>query len=361
MNDTLLAALLDAIPGDDIGGVDLSFSDEFDAIRNARRQDDPSLAQGDWQMELKIAQWPKVVELAEDILRNKSKDLQVAAWYAEALTKLRGFEGLAFGLTVLDGLICDFWEFCYPSYDPEDTEERIGKIEWINQQLPMSVRNIPLTDHSSGGYSWHRWEESRAIDNLGLKDTVARDKAIASGKLSGEAFDKAVQTSGREFYEKLHRLIGDAKAAVLSLESHIDQHFGHNAPSLKDLRLAILSCHDLVGKLLTRMGGHLHAIPQGAATNSADKTLTDVSLAATATVPLFTPTVGVIYSRSDAVKALREVSLYFKMNEPHSPVYFLVERAASWAEMPLDQWLASVIKDDNTLGQLQELLGVRPQ
>ena len=38
---------------------------------------------------------------------------------------------------------------------------------------------------------------------------------------------------------------------------------------------------------------------------------------------------------------------------------FLAERAASWAEMPLEKWLESVIKNDATLRQLRELLDIR--
>ena len=69
--------------------------------------------------------------------------------------------------------------------------------------------------------------------------------------------------------------------------------------------------------------------------------------------------VGLIVNRNDAVRALREVAAFFRHNEPHSPVALLVERAASWAEMPLEKWLASVIKDQTTLSQLRELLDVK--
>ena len=150
--------LLEPIPGDDIGGTDLSFSTVFDEIRESRRHDETGLAQGDWEIDLKTAQWPRVKELAEDILSTQSKDLQVAAWYVEAMTRLKGFEGLAAGLQVMDGLLNDFWEFCYPGYDPDDLEERAGKIEWLNKQLPLVIREIPVTDRASGNYSWLKWE-----------------------------------------------------------------------------------------------------------------------------------------------------------------------------------------------------------
>ena len=357
MNTMIASTLLEPIPGDDICGIDLSFSTTFDEIREARRQDDSSLAQGDWETDLKTAQWPRVKELCEDILRKQSKDMQVAAWYSEAMTRLKGFEGLVSGLQVMDSLVNDFWEFCYPSYDPDDLEERAGKIEWLNNQMPLVIREIALTDRASGGYSWLKWEESRRIDNLGLKDVEAREKAVATGKLSGELFDKAVQTSGRDYYEKLHARIQDAVRIAATLAQRVDERFGHDAPSLKDLRQALQSCEELVSKLLARLGGYT---PGSELANATAANKPSMARQQTANVATAAPmSVGLIVNRSDAVRALREVAGYFRHNEPHSPVALLAERAANWAEMPLERWLEAVIKDQTTLGQLRELLDIR--
>jgi len=70
--------------------------------------------------------------------------------------------------------------------------------------------------------------------------------------------------------------------------------------------------------------------------------------------------VGAIRTRGDAINALRAVSRYFRANEPHSPVSLLAERAAKWAEMPIETWLSSVIKDETTLRDLRELLDFNP-
>ena len=360
MTNPTLIALLESIPGDDICGVDMSFSTIFDEIREARRQDDASLAQGDWETDLKTAQWPRVKELCEEILSNQSKDMQVAAWYTEAMTRLKGFEGLAIGLQVMDSLVNDFWEFCYPSYDPDDLEERAGKIEWLNNQMPLVVREIPLTDRGSGGYSWLKWEESRRIDNIGLKDTEAKEKAIAGGKLNGELFDKAVQASGRAYYEKLHARIREAGAVASTLAQRVDERFGLDAPSLKEVIQAINSCDELVGKLLARLGGHAQGSePSTSANGNKSIAATQAAHVTDATPMTSTPmNVGLIVNRNDAVRALREVASYFRHNEPHSPVALLAERAANWAEMPLERWLEAVVKDQSTLGQLRELLDI---
>jgi type VI secretion system protein ImpA len=351
----LLNVLLSPIPGDEIAGEDIAFAPEVDEIREARREDDTSLTQGEWETALKTAQWPRVMELCEGVLRDKSKDLQIAAWYTEALTKVNGFAGLAFGVKVLDGLITDFWEFVHPAFDPADLEERIGKIEWLNNQLTLVVRNIPLTSKASGAYAWLKWEESRQVENLGLKDAEARQKAIDEGKLSGDAFAKAVAASGLSFYEALRSQIREATAVLAGFEMHVDEKFGRDAPSLKDLREALGGCGELTEKMIAKLGG---AAPQAASGQDllGEQQMESSTIEAqTNTQPV---AVGSIRSRGDAINALRAVSRYFRANEPHSPVSLLAERAAKWAEMPIESWLSSVIKDESTLRELRELLDV---
>jgi type VI secretion system ImpA family protein len=66
---------------------------------------------------------------------------------------------------------------------------------------------------------------------------------------------------------------------------------------------------------------------------------------------------GAVRSRQDALKRLADVAEFFRKTEPHSPVSYLVQRAVKWGNMPLDNWLQEVIKDENVLGQLRETLG----
>lgn len=357
MHAELLNTLLAPIPGDQIAGEDIAFAPEVDEIREARREDDTSLTQGEWETALKTAQWPRVMELCEGVLRDKSKDLQIAAWYTEALTKVNGFSGLAFGVKVLDGLITDFWEFVHPAFDPADLDERIGKIEWLNNQLTLVVRNIPLTSKASGGYAWLKWDESRQVENLGLKDAEAKQQAIDEGKLSGEAFARAVTASGLGFYENLRTQIREAASALADFDLHVDEKFGRDAPSLKDLREALGGCGELAEKMIAKLGGAAsQAVTEQEPSGEGQMEASDIQPQS----GISSIAVGGIRSRGDAINALRAVSRYFRANEPHSPVSLLAERAAKWAEMPIESWLGSVIKDEATLRELRELLDVRP-
>jgi len=348
--------LMSPISAEQPAGADLSYSPLFDQIREARRSDDPSLAQGDWEQELKVAEWPKVIRLIEDALSAQSKDLQLVVWYIEALCHARGFEGVCFGLDILDTWLEHYWVNGYPEFDPHDLDERIGKLEWLNNQLSLALRSVPLTARHHGGYSWNDWQQSREVENLGLKNAEAREKAIAEGKLAGEAFDKSAASSGAAWFQELAQLIDSAQHAYQRLDNRAVERFADQAPSLSELRKALGDCQDVITRLLQQTGG---AKPAAAPTDSPQKAAMPSSPVATAYAASTPIATGPITSRADAVRMLGEVARYFRTNEPHSPVSLLAERAARWAEMSLEDWLQHVIKDDSTLRQLQELLDVK--
>ena len=64
-------------------------------------------------------------------------------------------------------------------------------------------------------------------------------------------------------------------------------------------------------------------------------------------------------NREQAMQVLQEIADYFKINEPHSPVSYMLQKTIQWNQLPLHEWLAQVIKDENPLEMLHELLGVQ--
>jgi type VI secretion system protein ImpA len=69
---------------------------------------------------------------------------------------------------------------------------------------------------------------------------------------------------------------------------------------------------------------------------------------------------GQINSREQALDQLRQVAAFFRRTEPHSPVAYLADKAATWGDLPLHMWLKTVIKDANSLAFIEEMLGVKP-
>ncbi len=153
--------LLAPIPGSDPAGSDASFSDQFDRIREARRADDPNLAQGEWQTELKVADWREAQSLSEDILLRTSKDLQAAVWLAEAAISRDGLEGARDSFALLAGLLETYWEGLYPRADDGDLEERAGKLAWFatygaRALQAMRLNDDPQVKFPSAGPIWYQ-------------------------------------------------------------------------------------------------------------------------------------------------------------------------------------------------------------
>src|SRR6476660_7598704 len=151
--------LLNPIAGANPGGVELRYDPLFDKIKEARREDD-DVPQGEWTTALKTADWPLVIKLSKDALTTKSKDLQIAAWLAEALLKREGFAGLQAGLDVLTGLLEQHWDHLYPEIDDGDAEMRAAPLEWVGLKLEVPVRMVPLDTH---GHTSFQFAESRTV------------------------------------------------------------------------------------------------------------------------------------------------------------------------------------------------------
>ena len=76
--------------------------------------------------------WLAVEENAVAILAEKSKDFQIAAYLGVALWQTRGLGGLLDGLSVLTGLLENFWETGWPAL--KRLRGRVTAIDWWHER-----------------------------------------------------------------------------------------------------------------------------------------------------------------------------------------------------------------------------------
>lgn len=352
-----VAALLAPIPGENPAGESLQYSNVYDEIREARRADD-TLAKGDWEREPKVAEWPKVVDLATTALGTKTKDLQIAGWLVEALAHLHGFRGLRDGLKVVRGLHEQFWESLFPEIEEGDLDARANAIGAMDARLELPLKSVPLTKSGSQfDYSFLQWEESTKYDfpeNLENLDGEAIDRftalkaeAEAGNKTSSEAWRKAKDASRRAFYEELNGLLNECWNEYQALDKVMDERFGRQTPGLGTLKKTLDSIRTLVEKLVKEKR-----------VLEPDPVLDAQSGIASTGATEGTSAGGPLLGRAEALRQLAEVAQFFQRTEPHSPVAYLVQRAIKWGQMPLEVWLEEVIKDGATLGHVKETLGI---
>lgn len=348
-------ALLAPISGASPAGENLQYGGLHDEIREARRSED-TLAQGDWQRELKAADWDLTLELSEKALKTQTKDLQVAAWLAEALVKKHGFPGLRDGLKVMRGLHERFWDNVYPEVEDGDLEGRANSVSWLDRQTAFALKEVPVTKAQGMAYTYLQMEESKQLEIPANADAEAvnrvnaeRAKAAENGKIAPEDFAKARAASKRAFYEEITGQLAECVQEFKALDRAMDEKFGRETPGLGELKKSLDLVKDFADKTLKEKRAEEPSAADIGAEDGAEES-------AASGAP---GTTGVIRSRQDALARLAQVADYFRRTEPHSPVSYLVQRAITWGQMPLDAWLADVIKDGGLLEAIKETLGLK--
>jgi type VI secretion system protein ImpA len=368
---TNFTTLLDPITDSSPCGDDLLFSAEFDAIQHARRFDDASLDQGEWITEIKEADWSFVIEHCTALLKTQTKDLRLAAWLTEALAIEEGAVGLTQGYALLAGLCERYWDTLHPLVDGDDAEYRLGNIGWLVVRTAELLRALPVTQAPGSSFSTLDWDVATHVAQAVKRDPEHADD-IARGKPSNEQIEMSKRATQPAFYTILLADLRAFEAAMHSLENELERHAGDAAPSFRQAKDAYDAVYRLVERFAKDVGATTAAqpAPQTQSQPHAVEERSEPSFRATPleepplpmpTTNVANPTPGVIQTRAQAVAQLRAVARFFRHTEPHSPAAYLADKAAEWADMPLHQWLATVVKDDGSLAHIREMLGVKPE
>jgi type VI secretion system protein VasJ len=122
------------IPGTAPAGQDPRYEPEFEQLQ-AEIEKLSSVSAGG------VADWPRIVDLASQVLSTKAKDLTAAAYLAVGLTQTRGLEGLALGTHLLDDLCAVFWEDCFPA--KKRMRGRQAAFTWWQERSLAWLRALP--------------------------------------------------------------------------------------------------------------------------------------------------------------------------------------------------------------------------
>lgn len=340
-----LTGLLAPVSGGNGCGEDLSFSTEFDEISEARREDDPSLDQGEWVSALKEADWSRVAQICEALLASRSKDLRIAGWLTEAWAHERGLAGVAQGFELLERLCATFWDGLHPLPEDGDSELRAGALAWLATHAPEWLRKSPLTDSPHGRFGLADFEEARGRARQ-LERATRDGEALASGRVSIEQVEAARRATPPAHFRAMAAAVHDCRAALDALQAVLDSRLGEAAPGWAPVR-------ELLDTLAAMLAGFLGE--ERAASAPIDQGGVVAPVLSRSSPPL--ESAGEM-TREKAIRQLREVAGFFRTTEPHSPVAYLAEKAARWGEMPLHDWLRSVVRDGGELARIEELLGL---
>lgn len=361
-----LEGLLKVISDEAPCGIDCSFSNEFYAIKKARIQDDPLLEQGDWVAEPKQADWAFVSSQSIELLTEKTKDIRLYGWLLEAWSNLYGFEGIAKGLELTQQSLTEFWMLLHPEIAEDDLDQRLGLLQGLINQLPVLIKKTAITN-TAISYSLIDYEALLHQQNLRRKHTEDYDDVPTNTSL--EQFEQELFNTSKSFQYKNYQAFLEILKQWNILREVLDGLMGVDAPSFAAIESQLESLHSNLKKIYKTEAFGLQpamatadSVEEKSAVDQQTSTqLTEhIAVAASAINQPFQPHIqSHVANREQAMQVLQEISDYFQLNEPHSPVSYMLQKTIKWSQMPLHEWLAQVIKHEDPLEAVHEILGVQ--
>jgi type VI secretion system protein ImpA len=340
--------ILNPISDESPGGTNLYYHPTFEQIKEARREE-MDAPQGEWERDIKTADYKAVLKLSEEAIATKSKDLQLAAWLTEALIYERRFEGLNDGLVMMKGLIENFWDTLYPELEDGEAEFRASPLEWFGNYFDpgkgsspaLAVRRVPLT---KSGLDWFQYKEALKIPreeeaSSSEGKAEARRTAQEEGKLLPEDFDAAFKETPKPFYRKLETDIAACAESLAALDQVCGEKFGRDAPGFRALRTALEEVGNTVKILLQeKLKQDPDPIPveEAAAADAEVAALVDQAGGGAGEDGAGAGEIsagGELRSRQDAVRYLVAAAHFLRRSEPSDPVPYLILRSLRWGEL----------------------------
>jgi type VI secretion system protein ImpA len=359
-----IAALVQPIPGDAPAGVSLLHDAAFDAIKAARREDDPALPAGIWQTTLKVADWPAVEAGCSELLTQRSKDLTLAAWLGESWLLRYGCVALPACFALLGELCERYWDDIHPLPRDGDMGFRAAPLAWVAQQFPVLLGGrIALCAGPEGtALTLARWQgaQREAVAVKDRKDVPAakREEAARVAQALAQAGHAAAPAALREQLQA----IGAARAPIAKLDAWCTPRLGAEAPAFGVLLETLDRMESVVRDWLTTH-------PEWEEESMVE--VAPIEMVEPAAGPDAPPAVlpepppgprklDAPQTRDEAYRLLAVVAEYLMRYEPHSPVPYMLERALEWGGKPLPELLAELMAGERgralgvALGLLRE-------
>ena len=363
LDDFDLPTILAPIAGDKPAGTDprddISPTSPYFRLRDARagarelERQAESVTDGDADQTdaAASAPWRTVRSLAETVLRENAKDLEVATWLTEALVRAAGLRGLATGAAVITGLVQNFWDDLYPMPDEDGIETRVGPLAGLSGQgvdgtLMQPLRKVGLFRRADG--SWFGfWQYELSVQLSGISDPARRQQKIDTGIVVFEDVEKEARRSAPAYWSGLQTEIASALEAWGEMSALLDSHAGAVSPSTSRVRDLLVDMASAAARFA----------PKGAV-------VADPAAAPQAPGPeggaAPTAALGAVMGREGALQQLGEIAAWFKRNEPNSPLAYTLDEAVRRGRMSWPELVSELMPDETARNALLVSLGIKP-
>jgi type VI secretion system protein ImpA len=298
-----------------------------------------------------------VLDQGVKLLGEKSKDLEIAAYLIEALTRLKGFAGLRDGFRLVRELVERFWDGLYPTPDEDGLETKIAPLTGLNGAdsegtLINPIHRIFLTQGQSvGPFAYYHYQQALAVSQL--PDEAAREARISQGAASMATIERAVAETPAEFFVGLMEDLTGCLDEFRRLDEVLQDRCGGNGPPTSAIRSALDACRDAVQHIAREKLASAAASAQPDAAAAETPAAGGESAGPGAAL-------GTLRGREDAFQTLLKVAEFFRRTEPHSPVSYALEQAVRWGRMSLPELMAELVSDEAVRKGILRQVGIRP-
>lgn len=356
-----IESLLTDISPDAPSGADLEYDPEFARMEKAA-QETPDQDFGSTHIEGVPADWETVSSAASGILE-RTHDLRVATYLAQAELKLSGILGLRDGLQLITGYLEKYWDTVFPRLDEDDDNDptsRINALAALNKAggVLRQLRLSPIVrSRSVGVVTWT--DASIARGDLpvpeGMEDPPTAKKIEA-----------VVRSSSFDDLNALCEAVDQSVDYVERIERSFSDRLGYGSvPDLEQLGKDLKSIAKFQKPWLDSIR------PAASKTAEAKAPVEDRGLIQVETSessqaqPVHIPQAlyGAesfnIRQREDAIEGLDKIISWFERFEPSSPLPMLLRRAKRLSTMSFME----ILQDISPGGIEQALLvgGAEPE
>ena len=311
-------SLLEEISAELPCGKDLEYDTEFGEMERTA-QGKPEQQIGSTLIPVQEADWPAVKNKAIALF-GRTKDLRVAVYLTRSLLHTEGLTGFSGGLSLIQGLLENYWETVHPQLDPADNNDPTLRINTL----------VALCDTDT---ILHGIREATLVKSTTFGQITLRDILISLGKFSlpASANEQAIEVStiNAAFMEaQLDQLQATADSirqsieSVAAIESLLMNKVGANqVADLSSLPILLKEAQHIMSEHLSQRG----------VSETGTETDTETSSESINQQPgsqlTAQPMTGTINSQEDVIRVLDMACDYFKRHEPSSPVPLLLQRA----------------------------------
>ncbi len=291
-------------------GPDCEYDPAFSDLSIAA-QFKPEQQVGDQVIEAEDADYGAVVSLAPKLLE-KTRDLRVAVYLAEAVLNRDGFSGFANVLDYIHRALQEYWETVHPQLDADDDDD---PTERLNALLGLvsadgvlrQLRMAPLADgRMMGKITLRHVAVTRGEMGPPPDMEVVPDTATLLATIKDTPEDKLAQILDG---------LGEAITHVDGIEALLDEKVPGRSPDFTPLREMLQTGLEV---LRAEVGGDL---PEDDSLPEVGETAPVVGTQAQGSA------VSGINSQADVTRTIDLILDYYKRNEPSSPVPLILARA----------------------------------